>query len=133
MWIGIGVLVLAIIITIIAVQSNKKKKQAERDAIPPPAPPIFVEKERVVLGGVQYIAPSKRETGTAFIRIAQGSEPPEGTLRKGKIAELEDAGDYSGQYKISDVWSKDGKDSGFFITSRTVSETIRPGGKIYLL
>ncbi len=132
MWIGLGVLVLAIIITIIAVKSNKNKEQARKDAIPPPEPPLGTPKTKTLIGGLQYIAPSKRATGKAFIRIAQGSEPDAGTIQKGQYIMVEDAGEFTGKYKVSDIWVKDDKDAGVFIMEKTVSETIRPGGKIYM-
>ncbi len=131
-WIGLGLLALAIIITIIVVKSNKNKEQAKKDLIPPPAPPLGTPTKKILIGGLQYISESKRATGTAFIRIAQGSEPDAGTIQKGELIIVEDAGDFSGKYKVSDIFIKDDKDAGIFINERTVSETHRPGGKIYM-
>ena len=131
MWIGLGLLVLAIIIIII-VWSNKNKEEDVKDINPSPGPPLGTPKTKTLIGGLQYIAPSKRATGTAFIRIAQGSEPDAGTIQKGQYIMVEDAGEFTGKYKVSDIWVKEDKDAGVFIMEKTVSETIRPGGKIYM-
>ncbi len=131
MWIAIGAAVLIALI-LLAIGIRKRKDKEIADTKKKKVKVKTVKAPRRYIGGVQYIAPSNKPTGKSFIRIAQGSEPTQGTISIGDTIILEAAGIYTGTYKVNEVWIKDGKDSGIYILEKETVTKVRPGGKIYL-